>query len=192
MSGLAEDPPGNREDSVTFTIPESRKRLGLWIFAIIAVVQVLLVLGLWWQVGRFPWVVVLAMSVPMVGAFVIVWWLNRFVYDPQKLKLVIGKEGIYAPRMAESLIPWSEIESMAIRPYYTGPMGSGLVLTLQVPDAQRFGPRGTNIVRRLSQWRFGSDLLVPVSGLDSPAEDVADTIERFAPSYLMTINRLGD
>jgi hypothetical protein len=191
MSGPAEDPPGNWEDSVTFTIPESRKRLGLWIFAIIGGVQVLLVLGLWWQVGRFPWVVVLAMSVPMMGGFGIVWCLNRFVYDPQKLKLVIGKEGIYAPRMAESLIPWSEIESMAIRPYYAGPWGSGLVLTLQVPDAQRFGPRGTNIVRRLSQWRFGSDLLVPVSGLNRPVEDIADTIERFASASLVTLSRRG-
>ena len=187
--------PVDGDDRVTFTVLKGYRMRPLWLVAIIGGLQILLFAGLGLHEGRFPWEAALAMSVSFLAALGVAWWLMRAIFDPRRLKLVVGREGIHAPIMADSLIPWSAIEAMSIEPYlpflYPRFFGRGLVLRLTVSDSGRFRPRPANFLWRLAQWRFGGDLLFPVSGLTRPAEDVADAIAHFAPRDLMAISRLG-
>lgn len=173
--------PAAQDDCETFTLPAFKSNAGLWAVAALAAMVIggAALAGLGEK--RFPWDAVLALSLAMLPAIGIVWWLSRMAGNPEPTPLVIGREGIRAPAMAAAFIPWERIEAVSFTPStYRGAV-TGLLMVLHAKDTAAFGPGGNAFVRRMNRRKYGSDLLFPIGALDRPAQEVMAAVGRFAP-----------
>lgn len=117
-------------------------------------------------------------------------WL--YARSNRDARIVVDHAGILIPSLVADPIPWEDIAALrtsVMRGRHGRREQVYLVVHLKDPDAHV--PVMNGLIRKLSQWWFGTPLVYGLEALEGDPEDVLDAIKERAPAELLESSALS-